>query len=213
MAKAPKEPADDAAAHHRDQPVSAETPIFAAETPVPVIVTDVAASEAIEEGDATAAPKRKRKLRWLWWTLAILAAVALIALSVYLIMVTNGWRNYSDELEATLENVKTTAAQDRADTAAMAARLETVEGQLETANARITELANEEANATDSQEALRNHVEAMISCADGRQELIDVLTDSRYYFPGKSNAQVERELTEFCDQVKNDYNAYLAGDS
>jgi hypothetical protein len=178
-----------------------------------VVVTDVAASEdASASDDAAAPPKKRRKLTWLWWTLGGLAAAGLIALSVYMIMVTNGWRNYSSELEAALNDVKTTAAEDRADTEAMAARLDTVQGQLDTANARITELANEEANATDSQDALRNHMEAMISCADGRQELIDVLTDSSLYFPGTSNAAVERELRTFCDQVKNDYNAYLAGD-
>ena len=79
--------------------------MFASETPVPVVVTDVAPSDEVTGADATAKPKRKRKLRWLWWTLAGLAAASLIALSVYLIMVTNGWRNYSAELEAALADV------------------------------------------------------------------------------------------------------------
>lgn len=205
-------PKDAPATDPASEPTSVETPIFASKTPVQVVVTDVAASEDMTAAADAAPPKRRRKLTWLWWTLGSLAAVGLIALSVYMIMVTNGWRNYSAELEAALNDVKTTAAQDRADTEAMAERLDTVQGQLDTANARITELANEEANATDSQDALRNHMEAMISCADGRQELIDVLTDSSLYFPGTTNAAVERELRQFCDQVKNDYNAYLAGD-
>ena len=203
---------NEAAGGNAEQPVSAETPVFASETPVPVVVTDVAPSEEPAEGEAAKAPRRKRRLRWLWWTLAGLALAGLIALSVYLVVAINMWRDYSADVTARLEEVKMTAAQDRADTEAIAARLETVQGQLDTANARITELANEEANATDSQDALRDHIEAMISCADGRQELIRVLMNSNLYFPGKSNAQVKRELDEYCESVKDDYYAYLAGD-
>jgi len=139
--------------------------------------------------------------------------VGLIALSAYLIVAVNDWRTYSSDLEGALEDVKGVAAQDRADYEAIEVRMETLQGQLDTANGRITELANEEANATDSQDALRDHMEAMISCADARQELIDVLTNSNLYFPGKSNGQVENELKTFCDEVKTDYQNYLAGDS
>lgn len=172
---------------------------------------DAAANAAGDGGDATAAPTPKRSFTWLWRVLVALVIAGLIALSVYMINVTNGWRDYSAQVEAALNDVKATAASSAADLSSTQARLDTVQTQLDTANARITELANEEANATDNQDALRNHMEAMIECAAARQELIDVLTNSNLYFPGKTNAQVERELTEFCEAVKSDYQQYLAG--
>src|SRR5690606_21625915 len=133
----------------------------------------------------------------------------LIALAVYMIVITNGWRDYSADLEGAVEDLKATAAEDRADLEATQARLDTVQTQLENANERITELANEEANAVDTRDVLRNYMEAMISCADERAIIIDVLTDPNRYYP-QGNAAVKREINTYCDSVKNDYNAYLA---
>src|SRR5690606_13825083 len=64
--------------------------------------------------DSDAPAKPKRKLTWLWWTLGSLAAAGLVGVTVYMAIVTAGWQSYATELEATLEDVKTTAAQDRA---------------------------------------------------------------------------------------------------
>ena len=219
----------DAGADVKVEPADAPPAVPPTENPEPavfVVASDVAVAEldgaagaeptagVAPDGTAVAEPpaKRRRSLKWLWWTLIGLVIVGLLALVAYLIAATNDWRDYAADLEVALEDVKATAAQDEADRAAIAVRVDTVQAQLDTANARITELANEEANATDHQDALRDHIEAMIQCADARQELIDVLTNSNLYFPGKSNGQVENELKDFCDSVKTDYEDYLAGE-
>lgn len=182
-------------------------------TPVEVydvqVVPDSPAAAGATDGSGVAAPPRKRSLKWLWITLTSLVVAGLIALSVYMIVITNGWRDYSADLEGAVEDLKATAAEDRADLEATQARLDTVQTQLENANERITELANEEANAVDTRDVLRNYMEAMISCADGRQELIDALTHPQGYNRGPA-AEYESELTTYCNEVKNDYNAYLA---
>ncbi len=80
--------------------------------------------------------------------------------------------------------------------------------ELDNATSRITDLANEEAQAKDRESVLIDYVDAMISCTDSRQELINVLTDSRYFFPGRSNSQVEKEVTTYCDGVTADFTAF-----
>jgi hypothetical protein len=200
-------------------PVSSDIPVTPESEVTPVQVYDVqVVAETPPAADADAAtdgadtpPRKRRGLKWLWVTLLSLLIAGLIALSVYMIVVTQGWQEYSAELEGAVEDLRATAADDRASLEATQSRLDTVQGQLDTANQRITDLANEEANATDTRDILRDYMVAMISCADGRQELIDVLTNSQLYFPGSSTAEVERELVSYCDSVKNDYNTYLAG--
>jgi uncharacterized protein with PhoU and TrkA domain len=85
------------------------------------------------------------------------------------------------------------------------ARMAAAQLELDNATTRISDLANEEAHANDRESVLIDYVDAMISCADSRQRLIDVLTDSRYYFPGKTNSQVESEATKFCNGVSSDF--------
>ena len=50
---------------------------------------------------------------------------------------------------------------------------------------------------------------ALIECADLRQDHIDVLTDSQLIWTGKTNSQVEREITTFCNELKSSYDKYL----
>ncbi len=160
------------------------------------------------------APAPRRKRRWVaatLITLAILGLLGLAGLSTYLIYGINDWRTYAADVETSLESVRKTAAVDRADRKAAEERIATLEEQVANATARITELANEEANALDSHDILKTYVDAMIECADARQELIDVLTSSSLYYPGKTNSQVEREYTEYCDAIVDDYETYLAG--
>lgn len=178
----------------------------------------VPAADATADADPTATadptPTRtKRRLAWLWWTLAGLAAAGLVGLTVYMGVVTAGWRAYATDLESALEDVRATAAQDRADTEAMDNRLQVVQSQLDTANERITDLANEEANAVDTQDVLKNMVETMMYCADQRQAIIDVLTDRTLYFRGTTPAAVERETNAICDDAKAAYYDYFGDGS
>lgn len=152
----------------------------------------------------TAAPKRRR-LRWLWWTSGSLAFVALAGLCAYLVVVSDQWSTRVDELTAISGDLGQQVADQTAARQSAEAAATTIQSQLDTATARITDLANEEANATDHEGVWINLVDSMVECADGRQGLIDVLTNSSLYFPGKTNSQYESELTTYCDGVKADY--------
>ena len=152
----------------------------------------------------TSTPEHRRLSRW-WWAAGSLTFAALAGLSAYLIVVSHQWSNRVDDLTAVSESLGEQVADQTMARQSAEADASTLQSQLDTATARITDLANEEANATDHESVWINLVDAMANCADGRQDLIDVLTNSRLYFPNKTNAQYEDEITAYCDGVKSDY--------
>lgn len=152
---------------------------------------------------ATAASKPR--LRWLWRTLTGLVIAGLATLSGYLIFAINDWRTHTAEMEVALEEVRSSAAEEVASRLAIQERLELVQSQLATANERIVDLANEEANATDDRTVLVNYMDAMISCADRRQDIITVLTTPGMVFTDTTPRKYARELVEYCDEIKTDY--------
>jgi len=152
----------------------------------------------------TSTPNHRRMSRW-WWAAGSLVFAALVGLSAYLIVVSQQWSNRVDDLTAISESLGAQVADETMARQSAEAEASTLQSQVDTATARITDLANEEANATDHEAVWINLVDAMADCADGRQDLIDVLTNSRLYFPGKTNAQYESEITTYCDGVESDY--------
>ncbi|MCB2412592.1 hypothetical protein LGT39_06980 [Demequina sp. TTPB684] len=157
-------------------------------------------------GDAPNPPRRKRRLlRWLGWSTAGLGVLALVGLSAYLVVVSQQWSDRVDELTAISEDLGQSVADARAAQADAEARMDTARVELENATARISDLANEEAQAKDRESVLIGYVDAALSCADSRQEVIDVLTDPGLIFQGKSNAQVEREVTAYCNEVTSGF--------
>ena len=173
----------------------------------------LAATHPVPSAIEATPPPRRRGWRRLWVTLAILAAIGLIGLSAYLVVVSAQWSDRVDELTTISEDLGATVANARTAQADAEARLATAQTALDNATARITDLANEEANATDNESVLIAYVDAMIDCADGRQELIDVLTNSRLYYPGSSTVQVEQDLVTYCDGVKNDLATFKLTDT
>ncbi len=188
-------------------PITAIAPPVADAPPVGLPHPEGAPFVAAPLDPALALPpsRRRRNLRPLWWTTASLAFVSLLALSVYLVMVSRQWQNRVDELTVISSDLGAEVVAERTAKEAALAKQASVQEQLDTATARITELANEEANATDSEAVLVNYLDAMVDCANGRQQLIDVLTDSSLYFPGKSKAQVESDLVTYCEGIKTDF--------
>lgn len=163
---------------------------------------------AATEPTPVAHGRKRRVLRWFGWTLAGCAVLALIGLAAYLVDVTRKWENRVDELTLISTDLGQQVADAQAAQAEAEARMQAAQVELANATTRISDLANEEAHANDRESVLIDYVDAMISCADSRQELIDVLTDSRYYFPGKTNSQVEREATAYCDGVSSDFESF-----
>ncbi len=154
------------------------------------------------------APARKRTGAGAWALRIVvaLAVVGMVGLSGYLIWVSTQWQQQVDQLTDINTELGQRVADEQA--AALAARTQADEAtaQLDELKTRVTDLANEEANATDNQSVLINYLDAMVECASGRQELINVLTDSRLYYPDSSPAQVERELVTYCDGIVGQYN-------
>ncbi len=154
-------------------------------------------------------PRRKhRVLRWIGWSSAGLGVLALIGLSAYLVDVSRQWSDRVDELTVISTDLGQRVADAESSQADAEARMVTAQAELDNATSRISDLANEEAQANDRESVLIDYVDAMISCADSRQEIIDVVTDSRAYFIGKTSLQVERETTAYCDGVSTDFAAF-----
>lgn len=132
------------------------------------------------------------------------AMAALAAGCAYLWVVAHQWETRAADLTAISEDLgaEVVAEQDaRAEADANAAALQV---QLDTATARITDLANEEAAATDNEAVLVNYLDAMIDCADDWVQHASVLKGT-YRYTDKTTAQVERELTAYCDGIKAEY--------
>lgn len=148
---------------------------------------------------------QRRRLNWLWWTSGSLIVASLAALCVYLVVVSNQWSNRVDDLTSVSQDLGSQLSEETTARLQSEAKAASLQSQLDTATARITVLADEEANATDHETVWINLVDSFIDCANGRQELIEVLNNPRLYFPGKSNTRVEQDLVEYCDGLASDY--------
>ncbi|PKQ14846.1 MAG: hypothetical protein CVT68_09735, partial [Actinobacteria bacterium HGW-Actinobacteria-8] len=169
-------------------------------------VHDAPDADAPPATDASSPPRRKhRVLRRMGWGSAALGVLALIGLSAYLVDVSRQWSDRVDELTVISTDLGQRIADAESAQADAEARMVAAQAELENATLRISDLANEEAQANDRESVLIDYVDAMISCADSRQNLIDALTTPNSYFEnGKSKAQVEREVTTYCDGVASD---------
>ncbi len=174
--------------------------------------TAVEQTVAVESApeDAVAPPRRKhRVLRRLGWSSAALGVLALVGLSAYLVVVSGQWSDRVDELTLISEDLGQRVADAESAQADAELRMEAAQVELDNATSRISDLANEEAQANDRESVFIDYVDAMISCADSRQNLIDALTTPNSYFEnGKSKAQVEREVTAYCDGVSSDFSDF-----
>lgn len=176
-----------------------------------MFATDTAPPSPPEADAAPSTPKhRRRRLRWLWWTAGSVFVASLAGLCAYLAVVAHQWSSRVDELTAISQDLGTQVADQTAARQAADANTSTLQSQLDTSKARITDLANQEANAVDHEAVWINLVDSMISCADGRQNLIDALNTPNSYFKGKTKVQVENDLTTYCDGVKAEYTTFKA---
>lgn len=155
--------------------------------------------------DAHAASPKPKRLRWLWWTAGSLAVASLAGLCAYLAVVANQWSDRVDDLTAISQDLGIQVSDQTAARKTAEAESAMLQSQVDTATARITDLANEEAKANDNQTVWVDLAGALIDCANGRQDLIDVLTNSRLYYKGKTNAQVENDLTTYCTSLTAEY--------
>jgi hypothetical protein len=143
-------------------------------------------------------------LRWLWWTTGSLVFAALAGLSAYLVVVSQQWSDRVDDLTAISEDLGAQVAEQGGARKEAEAAAKTLQTQLDTATERMTELANEEANANDRETMWISLVDNMISCADARQSVIDAYINN-LVFDGISRAGYAAEITAYCEDVKTDF--------
>ena len=165
------------------------------------------ATDAVEP--AAAAPLLTTRRRWVR-PLTVVVMVGLIGVSTYLVVVSHQWKDRVDHLTTISEDLGAGVADARAAQSEAEAALTATQAELDTATARITALSNEKANATDHESVLTNYVDAMISCADGRAQVIRVLTGRYVFDDGKSAATHANELDDYCAGVAQDYHTFTS---
>ena len=163
--------------------------------------TPLAASSAVAEAPHSSAAPSWRVARRVATTLVV---AVLAAACVYLWVVDGQWEHRANDLTAISENLGAEVIVEREARTAAESNVASLQGQLDTSTARITELANEEASATDNEAVLVNYLDAMADCADDWAQHASVLK-GEYRYTEKTTAQVERELTAYCDGIKVDY--------
>lgn len=145
-------------------------------------------------GTPTAPPARHRRQPWGVIVLTTLFALTL-ALATYLVVLTRAHEERAADWERLARTTGTELAQQRAELDGALAELEAVRSQLQTAQARITELADEKAQIGDEREAQRQLVDyqarvsdaagkvagALDTCVDGQYQLIGYLENSAAY--------------------------------
>lgn len=196
------------------QPDASSAPEVLAPAPAPW-VPGPGAPLPTEPSEEAPAP-RKARAGWRKWTLRSVVAVVIVGLlgtSAYLTVVSRQWSDRVDELTAISEDLGSQVATERAAKEQAQSQATEVQSQLDTLKGRVSELANEEANAQDHQDALTNYLDAMISCADQRGEVLDHFygytwtnSDGR----SLSSRQYAAELTTYCEEIKQNYADYKA---
>ena len=185
-----------------------EQPNFPAPMPPAATPPEVAPPASPDVAPPLAvAPEKKRgsgKAReWIVRIFVTLLILGLTAAGAYLTLTTLEWQQRAEELTEISEDLAVEVAEAQAQAATDRAARDEAIAQLEALKAATSDLANSEANAVDNQQALIDYLDAMTTCSQNRQVIIDVLTDSGKVFDtGQSAAQVEREVTAACNELE-----------
>ncbi|MGW6132312.1 hypothetical protein ACWFNE_19990 [Cellulomonas sp. NPDC055163] len=170
---------------------------------------------------APAAPSaRHRRQPWAVIVLAMLFALTL-ALATYLVVLTRAHEERAAQWEQVARTTGTELAQQRVELDGAIAELEAVRTQLQTAQARITELADEKAQIGDEREAQRQLVDyqarvseaagkvagALDVCVDGQYQLISYLENAAAY-DAADLARFRTDVQQVCGAAR-DANAAL----
>jgi hypothetical protein len=174
--------------------------------------------------DATrAAPGRPRRRSGAIVVLSV-ALVLTLGLAGYLWMTTRAYRDLAASTEAKARVIGSDLASTRADLAGATDELAGVRAQLKTAQARITALADEKAQAGDAREAQRQLLDyqqrvsaaagtvasALDQCVRGQDQLIGYLKNAGAYDPAQLQA-FGTEVSGLC-QSATDANKALQGE-
>lgn len=127
--------------------------------------------------------------------------LGLAAVTGYLVLTHQQWVQQNQQLRDEAAILGTELAANHQEMVRLSDAAADTAAQLEEAKARVSELANQDANASDSLHVVEDLMQRMVECAEQRQRHIDVLSDPTLVYTDSSTAQVERSITEFCDAV------------
>ncbi|MGN8246437.1 hypothetical protein ACTHAM_000100 [Cellulomonas soli] len=160
-----------------------------------------------------ALPRHRRRTGVVVLAVALVLVVAVAGLLVArMVRTTQAWESTAAQWEALAREHGEDLAVTRVDLDTALAELDSTSAQLATAQARITELADEKAqlgDATESQRQLADYqarvsaaagtvATALTSCVDGQQRLIEYLKDSAAY-DAADLARFEQDVERVCD--------------
>ncbi|WP_240645876.1 hypothetical protein [Georgenia sp. SYP-B2076] len=157
-----------------------------------------------------APPRRPRRLV----VALVVVLVAALAGGTYLGVLARSWSVRAGALEATATDLGTRLARAEADLDQRTSELGTATAQLDTAQARIIELADEKARTGDDREVQRqlatsqervseaaaSVASSLQSCVAGQDTLIGYLHEADLYDPAEL-ARFEGEVATLCDQA------------
>lgn len=140
--------------------------------------------------------------------------VVVMAAGAYLAVLTRAWWQRATELENVSIELGEELGRTRAQVEAAQDELAVVSAQLEAAQGRITELADEKAQAGDDREVQRQLADyqrrvsqaaasvasALGECVRGQNQLIQYLRTSDSYDPAEL-ASFEAQVRDFCDRA------------
>lgn len=163
---------------------------------------------------------RHRRQPWAVIVLAMLFALTLV-LATYLVVLTRAHEERAAQWEQVARTTGTELAQQRVELDGAIAELEAVRTQLQTAQTRITELADEKAQIGDEREAQRQLVDyqarvsdaagkvagALDVCVDGQYQLISYLENAAAY-DAADLARFRTDVQQVCGAAR-DANAAL----
>jgi len=152
---------------------------------------------------------KHRRLRWLWWTTGSIAVASLAGLCAYLAVVAHQWSDRVDDLTTISQDLGTRVSDEAAARQSAEANASTLRSQLDTATARITVLADEEANANDHETVWISLVDSLIQCEQGWVDHSTVLKGKKYY-TDTTTAKAEAELVAYCDSLTTEFSDFKA---
>ena len=160
-------------------------------------------------------PQRRRHALALWVTVAVLIVIliGLLWVTISSAIAARAWEDRVDELTGISKDLGSQVADERAQRKAAEAQIDEVQSQLDTLKARVTDLANEEANAIDTAAAFDGYVDAAMICANERGKLIDGYGSMWRTEDGRTltTAGMADEITAYCTEVQANIDDFRAG--
>jgi hypothetical protein len=189
----------------------------------PLSAPDLAQASPPEDGHGHVAPAPAGRHRRRPWAVIVLSVLLVLvtALSAYLWIRTVRYEDYAQGIEDQARAIGTDLTALREEHEGTVGELAAVNDQLATAQARITELADEKAQIGDDREIQRQLVDyqervsqaaanvasALSTCIDGQNQLIGYLENSAAYDPTDLQ-RFKDDVTRVCG-IATDANTQL----